>query len=246
MPDDVAGRIDAALAAEALLNAGPASDEDAPSFVTATRSQSDADESAHVSRETSAPAGRPSGRARVSTTGPGRKGRQRAGRRRIAVLVTVAAVAALGFGSLLINTLNDGKPSGTEAGGSHTTAADTFSETKLEKQVTDLLAQKQGGKSGSSAPHSLGVEGGAGTASPKVFSEPTVTVPDCVQNGIGRTDQALATEQGVYQGKTALLVVLPDASGSTRVTAYIVDATCASHPSSTKAKVLLTHSYTRH
>ncbi len=67
-------------------------------------------------------------------------------------------------------------------------------------------------------------------------------VPECVQEGIGRNDAALAAEQGVYQGKAALLVVLPDASDVTRVTAYIVDATCVENTSpSTTAKVLLEH-----
>lgn len=71
-------------------------------------------------------------------------------------------------------------------------------------------------------------------------------VPKCVQEGIGRNDAALATEQGVYQGRTALLVVLPDASDATRVTAYVVDATCVENTSpSTTAKVLLEHSYAR-
>lgn len=81
MPDDIADRIDAALAAEA-----------------------------DVSRETSAPADRladrPSGHAHAAT-GPGRKDRARRGRRRTIVLGTVFTAAALGLGSLLVSSLGD-------------------------------------------------------------------------------------------------------------------------------------------
>jgi hypothetical protein len=238
MPADVAGRIDAALAAEALLNATAPDAADAPAPVGVSRSMDDTGDSARVSRETSATADRPTGHSRASTTGPGRKQRKRGGRRRVAILGTVFTVAALGFGSVLLSSLNDGKPPASEAQGRAT--ADTFSDAKLQDQVTGLL-KSQGSDNGSHAPHSLGVEGG--TNQPKVFKEPTV--PDCIRNGIGRTDPALATKEGTYNGTDVLLVVMSDASASTRVTAYIVDASCVSHASSAKAKVLLTHSYTR-
>ncbi|MEU1274409.1 hypothetical protein [Streptomyces sp. NPDC005799] len=228
MPADVAGRIDAALAAEALLLGATAPDTD---------------DSAHVSRETSATADRPSGRARVSTTGPGRKNRKRAARRRIAVLGGVFAIAALGLGSVLIATLDDGKPSRPEAGGRQTATADTFSDSRLEKQVTDLLAKAQTRGRGSSAPHSsVGVQSDPGLVSPKIDRAPSV--PPCIQNGIGRNDVALATEAVTYKGTHALLVVLSDPSDSTKVNAYLVDTACVSHPQ-TKAKVLLRQSYIR-
>ncbi len=97
MPDDVAGRIDAALAAEALLNT--------PVPVGAAGAVSGETEGAHVSRETS-PAterltDRPTGHARAAT-GPGRRDRARRGRRRTIVLGTVFTAAALGLGSLLV------------------------------------------------------------------------------------------------------------------------------------------------
>ncbi|MBY8343699.1 hypothetical protein LXH13_20635 [Streptomyces spinosirectus] len=236
MPADVAERIDAALAAEALLNATAPDDRDAPALVGSARPVADTDEGAHVSRETSPTTDRPAGRARSSTTGPGRKERKKTGRRRIAVLGTVFTVAALGLGSVLVATLNDDKPPAAEA--QRSTAPDTFSESKLQSQVDGLL-KKQDTQSGSHAPHSLGVDGGSNQ--PKVFRQPTV--PDCVSEGIGRTDAPLATQQGTYKGTNALLVVMPDANAGSRVIAYIVDATCVTHPSSGKAKVLLTHSY---
>lgn len=239
MPDDVAHRIDAALAAEALLNTAAPDDAGTPdtdASVTADTSDADA---ARVSRETTAAGDRPTGHARA-TTGPGRKDRgdrKRGGRRRIAALGAVLTVAALGLGSVLVSSL-------TDDGGSSTTAhqsarPDTFSASKLETQVTDLLAKAGGGRT----PSSMGIQGEPDSQSPKILRQPTV--PGCVQKGIGRADAALATEPGTYKGVEALLVVLPDATDSTRVDAYIVDASCVDHPSSSPGRVLLTTSYTR-
>lgn len=102
MPDDVAERIDAALAAEALLSAA-APDE-------ALDAEADR---AHVSRETStatSPSGHPRG-----VTGPGRSHRARRGRRRTALLGTAFAAAALGLGAILVQSL-DGDGSGKTPG----------------------------------------------------------------------------------------------------------------------------------
>lgn len=241
MPAEVAGRIDAALAAEALLHATAPEPEAADEPVTASPASPD-DEQSHVSRETSTPADRPTGRPRSSTTGPGRKGRLRGGRRRVAVLGTVFTVAALGLGSVVLSSMNgDTGPDD----GHRTTTADTFSEEELEKQVSALLTASRGQVKGSSSPQTFGLESeSGGAAKPKVLKEPTV--PQCVREGIGRNDTALATEQGTYEGKEALLVVLPDASDETRVTAYVVDATCVgTRSSAATAEVLLKHSYTR-
>ncbi|MFD8231218.1 hypothetical protein ACFV20_04900 [Streptomyces sp. NPDC059696] len=239
MPAEIAGRIDAALAAEALLNAdGPDSPEPPePEPVGSSGATSEDDSGVRVSRETSTPADRPAGRPRSSTTGPGRKGRTRAGRRRIAVLGTVFTVAALGLGSVLLSSLGDTHDT---AGERETTAADTFSEGKLQKQVTDLLAKNKTKEGGSRTP--LGAATAPGTNQPKVFREPVV--PGCVRDGIGRDETALATENGTFQGKKAMLVLLPDASDATRVTAYIVDATCVDHtPSTDTGEVLLERTY---
>ncbi|GAA2427594.1 hypothetical protein [Streptomyces glaucus] len=237
MPADVAGRIDAALAAEALLDATALGSTDTAA-VGVSRVAPDGDDSGHVSRETSVTADRPAGRARVSTTGPGRKDRKRDGRRRIAALGAVFTAAALGLGSVLVSSLQDGEPSDSTAHGRQSASADTFSEGELEQQVTDLLAANRSEGNRSGTPHGLGIE--SGPDRPSLLAE---TVPDCVRAGIGRSDAALATEKGTYKGTEALLVVLPDASDVNRVTAYIVEATCADQPSSPKAKVLLQHSY---
>ncbi|MEU0069080.1 hypothetical protein ABZ027_05980 [Streptomyces sp. NPDC006332] len=245
MPADVASRIDAALAAEALLHAtAPEAVEPQPPVAATIQLDSStvSDGSARVSRETSATADRPSGRAHVSTTGPGRK-RKKGSRRRGVVLGAVFTAAALGFGSVLLSSMNDGKPSGPEAGGQHSTSADTFAEGKLEKQVTDLLATRRSGGSGSRSPHTLGAESVPGNE-PKILQDP-IPVPGCVQKGIGRSDSALASEPGTYKGTDALLVVLPDTSDTSRVMAYIMDTACVADPTVGKAKVLLKQSYAR-
>ena len=240
MPADVAGRIDAALAAEALLQASAPGTADPAA--QADGSPSGEDVGARVSRETSAPADRPAGRPRSSSTGPGRKSSGRGGRRRIAVLGAAFTAAALGLGSVLFSSLNGDEPSGNTAHGQRTASADTFAEGDLEQQVSDLLAQNRR-EGGSRTPGGLSAESGPGVNSPKILKQPAV--PDCVRDGLGRNEGALAVDQGTYRGKKALLVVLPDAADDTRVTAYIVDATCVDQPSSTaRGKVLLKRSYT--
>ncbi len=242
MPADVAGRIDAALAAEALLNATAPDDTAAAPRARETLPVSGAHDSAHVSRETSATADRPVGHARSSTAGPGRKNRKKAGRRKVAVLSAAFTAAALGLGSVLLTSLMGGGAGPTADGGQ--TATDTFSAAKLETQVADLLAKNESSPGSSQKPdRSLGTQGGPDTKSPQILRE--ITVPECVRKGIGRDDLALATEEGVYKGKDALLVVLPHATNDSRVTVYVMDATCVRHPSSTKAKILLQESYAR-
>lgn len=230
MPADVAGRIDAALAAEALLQATAPDAVNAPAPV----------ESAHVSRETSPTADRPTGHARSTTTGPGRKERPRSSRRRTAVLGAVFTVAALGFGSVLLASQDDGKPSGT----GHVSAADTFSDSTLEKQVSGLLTADRSATGDSRSPqNSMGVKSAPNGNEPFIDKQPVV--PPCVQKGIATNDAALATKNGVYKGMEALLVVLRDPSDSTRVTAYIMDASCVQNAPVGTAKILLKQSYAR-
>ncbi|MFI7408264.1 anti-sigma factor family protein [Streptomyces sp. NPDC049627] len=241
MPADVAGRIDAALAAEALLSATTPDNDERPTLAGA-RSVSDADDSAHVSRETAAAAGRPAGHARSSTTGPGRKDRKKAGRRKVAILGAAFTAAALGLGSVLLTSLMGGTGAGPSADGEHTTT-DTFSAAKLEKQVHDLLVKNESSSGGSRTPdRSMGIKGGPDTKSAQPLRD---TVPDCIRKGMGRSDAALAAEEGIYKGRDTLLVVLPDASDASRITAYLMDATCVKNPSPTPAKVLLKDSYPR-
>ncbi|MFE4665858.1 anti-sigma factor family protein [Streptomyces sp. NPDC056716] len=260
-------------AAEAPQPIGPATDstqvsretpQSATGSVTVSRetqdyarpspdSDSDSDSDAHVSRETSVAADRPTGHARPSTTGPGRKRPDRSDRsdrsrrRRVTVIGAAFAAAAVGLGTVLLSSLMGGGAPGPVAGDDQTTSAsDTFSTESLERQVTDLLStepiDQEATVSGSSNPQSsMGVDGGDDVVSPRVFQTPSV--PDCVRKGIGRQDAALAVDEGVYKGTDAMLVVLPDANDVSRVTAYIMDSTCVKQASSDIAKILFQTSY---
>ncbi|UXY28670.1 anti-sigma factor family protein [Streptomyces sp. HUAS TT20] len=241
MPDDVAGRIDAALAAEALLQATAAGSADTPVLVSASPELSDEDAEAPVSRETSAPVDRPAGRPHAAT-GPGRKDRGRGRRRRTVVLGAVFTAALLGAGSLFLESLGNDQPT--------TAAHDAFSSGSLKGQVTDLLTTKKGlpHGSGSQKPR-LGIQSETETpgSTAKTLIQPQIPVPGCVRQGINNTGAVLGAQKGTYEGTDAYLVILPDAGDNTRVTAYVVDATCMkmSKEAATPGKVLLTQSFAR-
>ncbi|MFI1014535.1 anti-sigma factor family protein [Streptomyces sp. NPDC020965] len=232
MPADIAERIDAALAAEALL------DSTAP------------DDTTHVSRETSPTVvqrtesehksvDRPAGHAR-GTTGPGRNRPSRR-RRRVAFLGAIFTVAALGM-SVTMLQLNEPAEKAADSTARSTTPATTgelneFTEAGLKSQVRTLLT----------APHgklSHGTSFGTKEQNePRRLRSPA-SAPPCVQKGTGRSDSPIAFEQGAYQGEPAYLMVFPVLSDDQRVEAYVVDAGCVDAPSSS-GKVLLTSSYPR-
>ncbi|MGW3977515.1 anti-sigma factor family protein [Streptomyces mirabilis] len=250
MPDDVAGRIDAALAAEALLSATAPDRETAEDDSTDVSRETPLAGVSHTSGEPN-PASltdRPSGRPHAAT-GPGRSRRGRRGRRRVVVLGTVFTAAALGLGTILVQSLGDGSGKSpqtvTQQG-----AKDTFSEGKLKTQVADLLAKNRSASTPSASPkRPWGVQSndaGNGSAGVDTLITPTVQVPDCIQKGTGSTATILAAQQGTYQGTTVYLVVVPDASDSTKVTAYIVEAACVKQASASPGELLLTHSYARY
>lgn len=242
MPDEVVGRIDAALAAEAVLAAMAPGPTDPEVHRASVPSSAGADDRPRVSRETSVAVGRPAGRAATSTTGPGRKNRSRNERRGFVALGAAFAVAALGFGSVIVSSLDSGEAPGDP--GQPSALADTFSEGKLGARIADLLATDQPGQSstGTSSVQSFREESGTGTGN-HVFTQPGV--PSCVRQGIGREDAALATEEGMYQGHEVLLVVLPDATDAGQVTAYLVETACVTQPSLGAGEVLLESSYPR-
>lgn len=68
-------------------------------------------------------------------------------------------------------------------------------------------------------------------------------VPACVTSAIGRSESPLAADEDRYQGVNAFLVVLPHSADPERVDAYVVDAECttASHP--VDGEVLVRQSY---
>ncbi|MGW2421309.1 anti-sigma factor family protein [Streptomyces sp. NPDC001709] len=230
MPTDVAARIDAALAAEAILSAARE------------------DTAGHVSRETSAPADRPAGRPQA-TTGPGRKKSGRGRRRRTVVLGTVLTAAVLGAGTLVIQSLTGGG-STTTAHGTPSPSISAFSGTSVQNQVHDLLASKKATQRGHDSQHPRsGITGDQntpqGTESANTLLQTEIPVPNCVRRAIPRSDQTLAAKTGTYGGKSAYLVVLPDPDDSKRVTAYVVDAACIGQQSGTAGTVLLKHSFVR-
>lgn len=270
MPADVAGRIDAALAAEALLDSiAPGSVEsiDPDPLLEPAAAVRVSRETSRLSAEpsersepsalatpsesspspaSSPPADRPAGHSRAST-GPGRRSRFRGGRRRNVVLGAVFTAAAIGLGSLLIQNVGSDSGGTNDTASGHTDSAHAFSEGNLKGQVTDLLAKAPttGPESGSTKP-SFDVRSSPESPKNQKMRESTVTVPKCIQLGIGdRTP--LAAEEGTYKGKDAYLVVASHDSDTTKVAAFVIDATCVDKASSANAagKVLLTNSYAR-
>ncbi|GGR60592.1 hypothetical protein [Streptomyces roseolus] len=246
MPAEIAGRIDAALAAEALLDATA---PDAPRPVSRETTVSGDTPSTRatpaVSRETGHPgaqAGRPAeGRPPASrgATGPGR-GRTRH-RGRIAALAGLAGtlVAAVCAVSLYALTQNGADTDGTAADAASSSLS-AFSGESVEDRVESLL-----GGNGPAArapkgdrPESLSAEAteSAGLAQRNIDG----ALPECVRAGTGRQDAVLASERGEYEGAPAYLLVLPDPADSSRVDAYVVDASCTGN---TPGKLLTTASY---
>jgi hypothetical protein len=248
MPAEIAGRIDAALAAEALLGSTAPESLAAPMLVSASRSTSGEDTEAHVSRETSSTADRPSGRA-SGATGPGRKDRKRSGRRGRIVLGAVFTAAVLGAGSLFLQSLGDHNSS-DRAQGNPTSSTDMFSKEKLENQVSNLLSAKTATSPGTGDDWNAASEPSGTGSSAKTHDTikvaPSGSLPDCIRQGTnrGNTD-VLGAKKGTYKGTAAYLLVLPDASDDSRVTAYVVDAACVGRQPYTPGKLLLTRSYAR-
>lgn len=235
MPADVAGRIDAALAAEALLSASGT-----PTTASPEAPDLGAAPAPHVSRETKRspthPAGRSGGRPpnRQSSTagGPGRKGepgaRTRATHRRRRVLGAVLVTAALGVGIWVTQPFNKDTPPPTAA---------AFSGQPLRQQVTGLLGETD-------------VATKSTSPQPRTLVRPAADVPACVRAGLEDEGggEPLAARRGTFQEKDAYLVVLPDPSNDSQVIAYVVDASCIAKASSgkeTKGAVLLRRSYAR-
>ncbi|MFB7758428.1 anti-sigma factor family protein [Streptomyces sp. NPDC056121] len=249
MPADIAGRIDAALAAEALLDTKAPVDTEYEG-----KDEAEAHSASPVSRETTptdspaTPADRPSGHPRAAT-GPGRGGRTRARRRRGAALGAVFTAAAIGLGVFFLQN-GGGTPTGAPESGTprQTSSALSFSENKLESQVQNLLTEKSAAPSDSSTSKpSLDIQQ-SGPKTPRTNSPmrgKTVVVPDCIQRGTGRETPALAIERGDYKGTSAYLVVLPHESDPAQVSAYVIDAACVKQSSSAPGKLLLAHSYAR-
>ncbi|MFJ8882254.1 anti-sigma factor family protein [Streptomyces sp. NPDC102402] len=235
MPEDVAARVNAALAVEAASSPEAAA--------------------VSVSRETFDPpaeggaALRPAGRPR-GATGPGRSPSRR--RRRALILGTAFGAAAVGMSVFLLQTLQGSQESASSMADSGASSAQKrqgeFSEGTLEGQVRVLLSRATASEAPSSDPGKppLNTKSSPENMSPRTpLRAPIVDVPPCVQKGTGRSTPALAVEEGSYDGTAAFLVVLPHSTDPSRVQAYVVDAACVDSAPATKGQLLLTHSYTR-
>ncbi|MFD4692115.1 zf-HC2 domain-containing protein [Streptomyces sp. NPDC058463] len=239
MPEDVAARIDAALASESLAQPEASSGATAP-----------------VSRETyEQPAeppvvDRPSGRPR-GATGPGRRPARR--RRRTVILGTAFGAAVVGMGVFLLQSVQPAQNSADRASSAAEDSQRDFSADTLEGQVHQLLGKAEASKTAEgdgtkpsvdtkSSPQNMTPD----SATPRnPLRTPVVDVPPCVQQGTGRNSPALAVEHGSYQGTAAFLVVLPHATDPSRVQAYVIDAACVGAAPAAKGQLLLTHSYAR-
>ncbi|MGN5632075.1 anti-sigma factor family protein [Streptomyces sp. AC154] len=253
MPIDIADRIDAALADEARAVA------------TAAETQADGSRAeADVSRETEPAAtgqelaDRPAGHARAAT-GPGRRPVRR--RRRRVVFGATLGAAVVGVSVFLLQNIPTSHNSADVSASDHGTSAkksdsQAFSQSTVQERVQSLLSS---GKEPSDPEKSAGQNQAPsmdtksspeteppGSASPQApLRAPAVTVPSCVEQGIGRNAAVLAVEKGTYQGADAFLVVLPHPTDTTRVEAYVVDAACVGADPGVKGKLLLTHAYAR-
>ncbi|MFJ3905184.1 zf-HC2 domain-containing protein [Streptomyces sp. NPDC090025] len=245
MPAEIAGRIDAALAAEALLSAtapsAPATDAHVSRETPRVRPATVTARTSGAGRPTDRPGDRPLGGS-TAATGPGRPRRTR--RRRVAALGAVLGAAALGLTLLLLPA----SPLTTGAAESHAdrladsgvTAAGTggeFDGAPVANSVRTLLQQNSTFRApkDTRAPESLSAEGGTAPGKRSLTAAP----PACVTAATQRTEPVLAFRQGDYQGRSAYLVVLPAPADATRVDAYVVDASCASDGGKNPGDVLL-------
>ncbi|MFD4030579.1 hypothetical protein ACFWVP_08580 [Streptomyces sp. NPDC058637] len=249
MPEDIANRIDVALAAESLA-AGKQDDAGSVSRETA----------GSVSRETydqppeNPAAARPEGRPR-GATGPGRRPARR--RRRTVILGTAFGAAFVGMSVFLLQSVQESQNASKSAADHGVSAAEKstedFSEDTLEGQVHALLSETAALETPGSdvTKPSMDTKSSPRNMSPESVSPrsplraPVVDVPPCVQEGTGRNAPALAVEEGSYRGTAAFLVVLPHPTDSSRVQAYVVDAACVGAAPAAKGQLLLTDSYTR-
>ncbi|WP_406266815.1 hypothetical protein OH779_21370 [Actinacidiphila glaucinigra] len=224
VPADIAGRIDAALAAEALL--ASSGDPD-------VSRETEAAGPPRVSRETSAPvAGRPSGRG-AGPSGPGRPGARSRRRWGKAVLVAASAAVVVGLGSFLAQSTWDAggtadRQSSADSGVGVKADADT-----LGVQVHDLLTRGT-----SSRPESKPSQ-----QSPMVGMESAT--PSCVLEAVDRQEAPIAVQRGRYESMDSYLVVLPHKGDPALVDAYVVDASCISAQPPATGTLLREETYPR-
>ncbi|MFJ6515845.1 anti-sigma factor family protein [Streptomyces sp. NPDC091406] len=257
MPEDIAARIDAALAAEARP-AAPTEDEPVVvSRETTTGEEATTSRTASGSTSGSGSAtapDRPAGRSSAAT-GPGRRPARR--RKRAVVLGTAFGAAVIGMSVFFLQSVapsGDAAKSVTDGGVSAAdSSAPAYADGTLEAQVQDLLGDEASQKSPGvkKVPPEADTKSSSEALTPEAepsrnpMKAPVVAVPPCVQKATGRTTPALALDEGTYRGTDAYLVVLPHTSDSSRVQAYVVASSCVDTAPESSGQLLLTRSYNR-
>ncbi|TDC09890.1 hypothetical protein E1265_31845 [Streptomyces sp. 8K308] len=255
IPDDVAARIDAALAAEATADS-PAAD---------SRGVPPRESSPSVSRETEEheTAEWETAESEHATLVPVPVARPRWPRM---ALAAAGVTVAVGLGALLTQSLiGQSELHDTNAGSAEDASEETtaLASEPLEDQVRELLAEAEGspgtlstmeGTEGdlaapspeSSSGTGQSSESGAldeqsGTTAPE--AEPLTEVPSCVEDAIGRQEAPLAAEAEDYEGVDAYLVLFRHTADPERVDAYVVDADCVSATPPASGEILVQQSY---
>ncbi|MFH9232251.1 hypothetical protein [Streptomyces globisporus] len=256
MPEDIAARIDAALAAEARPTPSTENEPVVVSRETTTAESATTDRTATGSASVtgSAPApDRPAGRSSAAT-GPGR--RPTRGRRTV-VLGTAFGAAVIGMSVFFLQSLapsGDASTSDTDSGVSAAdSSAPAYADGTLEAQVRDLIGDEASQKSPGvkKVPPEADTKSSSEALTPEAepsrspMKAPVVAVPSCVQKATGRTTPALALDEGTYRGTDAYLVVLPHTSDSSRVQAYVVASSCVDTAPESPGQLLLARSYNR-
>ncbi|MFF7076242.1 anti-sigma factor family protein [Streptomyces lavendulae] len=256
MPSAVAGRIDAALAAEALLDATasraatpapePRADVDAG---TEAEAEAGPDAGGGVSRETPPPTPGRTGALRPSghPSGPTGPGRRRA-RRRIAVLagLTGAAACVLGvylFGGLTGTGSHDNATHAPASAAARSSETGGYTAQGLRGNVQRLLATASQGQTNKT----MGLDTTSPEQAPsdRQAAPATAPVPPCVQRSTGRAEAPLASERGSYEGTPVYLLVLPHPGDPSLADAYLVPAGCGDDPAQAPGRPLLTSTYPR-
>ncbi|MFE6228194.1 hypothetical protein [Streptomyces sp. NPDC057854] len=246
MPAEIAGRIDAALAAEALLDATAPESSRAVSRETTDAQDDVSRETPRTASEARAVGGRtgatdrPQGRP-AAATGPAGRGRARR-RGRIAALAGIGGTLVAAFCAVTLYALSqNGSPDG------HGATADTaasgrvssFSGEPVEDRVRGLLTGDLTARAPrAEQPESLAAEKTQDVGPAQRNSG--AALPGCVVAGTGRQDPVLASERGEFDGVAAYLLVLPDRADTDRVDAYVVAASCTGD---TPGRLLQTASY---
>ncbi|MEY9966091.1 hypothetical protein ABIA33_004146 [Streptacidiphilus sp. MAP12-16] len=236
LPTDFGIRIDAALAAEALLSstqpatATPSSEASAPVAGRASAGGDGVPRQQRAATGTTGPAdGRPGG------TGPGRR-TGGTGRRWRQAALGLAALAVAGFIGTAILRTDHGASSATSAsaakgvegsGRDGVSQPTYFTADGFTGQIQQLLVHGQS----KAAPRSQQQEPSTPSTANAPASVPlSTTAPRCVTQAIGRdTEQPLTVSLGSYQGIPVYAVVYADRADPARsVDAYLVDASCTS------------------